>query len=363
MQDKIKLTLNFNVFKDKEEQKEILRIWEEFLNRDFRVVDDANLRYWVTSERFFAPNRFLSDLYTVKANLKYSQITVVGLFPVGKDTFNLKTMFSSTYDSGKKHQLEYIYSVYVIKTGEGFKFMSSPQWYFDHWEKKDVGSISYCFDKNRPFNPQLGVRLDSFNRSMSRLFKSDVQLPIYFVGKNVFEAYQFMGYDYNAEQATFSQQGAYTESLQKIVFAGNGTEYYPHEIVHLYTGLFWGKDDIYYHQWFNEGIAVFLGGYQGYPVEWHLKKLKKYLDEHPQEPLNDISTFYFTVDGEYRTNFMYEIGGLICKRIYEAKGMDGLFDLLKSGSTDDDFYKAIEKHFGVKKANFGTFIRNELKKM
>ena len=88
-----------------------------------------------------------------------------------------------------------------------------------------------------------------------------------------------------------------------------------------------------------------------------------HLEQNPKETLTDISKLSTVPNGEFITEYNYAIGGLICKLIYENKGMEGLFDLLKSGSSDDDFYKAIEKHFGVKKVDFGTFIRNELKKI
>lgn len=360
-QPKIKLLYNFNVYGDKYPEKEIIRLWEELLNKDFREISEENLNYWLPSSHFEFPNRFMSFLNEVKSTKKVRQATVIAIIPIGKDTYSLKTMFNSTYDDDKKMQLEYIYTVEAIKTNQGFKFRSLPQQYYQNWNKKTVGSITYCYDKSRIFNDQLATRLDSFNRAMSVLFKSDIQLPLYFVGKNIFEAQQIMGYDFSPEQATFHQVGAVTISQNKIIFGGNNTEYYPHEIVHLYTNELWGKDDLYFHQWIDEGLAALWGGYLGEPLDYHLKRMKTYLDKHPEEPLVDISTFYFNIDNEYNTNFMYEIGGLICKKVYEKEGMTGILDLLKSGNTDEDFYKAIEKHFNVKKENFGAFIRNELK--
>ena len=359
-QSKIKLTLNFNVFGQTKDEKDILGLWEEILNKEFRIPNEDNLKYWIHSELFTAPNLFLSILHSVKT-YKTTQATVIALMPIGKDSFMLKTMFSTRSDSLKRTLLEYIYTVHVVKTSAGYKFLSLPQWYFQNWEKKKIGSITYCFDKSHLFDEKLAVRLDSFNHNMSKLFKSDIQTPLYFIGRNVFEAHQIMGYDFSPEQATMTQYGAVTNVDNKIIFAGNGTEYYPHEIVHFYTHQFWGKDDLYYHQWFDEGIAALFGGYLGQSLEYRLKEMKTYLDKHPEEPLNDISKFYFNVSESHYTNFMYEIGGLICKKVYEKDGMNGLFDLLKSGNTDEDFYKAVEKYFKVKKENFGAFIRNELK--
>ena len=124
-----------------------------------------------------------------------------------------------------------------------------------------------------------------------------------------------------------------------------------------------GKNGFYYHSWFDEGIATLFGGSRGYPLEWHLAKLKTYLEQNPQETLPDIAKLSTIPNGEFMTEYNYAIGGLICKRIYKLNGMNGLLDLLKFGNTDEDFYKAVEKHFGVKKDNFGAFIRDELKKI
>ncbi len=357
----IKLVNNFNVWAYSQDEKDIIKLWEDILNTNLKEVTEDDLKYWISSEQFPFPKRFMSFLHGFKSATKTGQATVIALFPIGNDTFMLKTMFNSTYGEDKKAQLEYIYSVHVVKTNQGFKFLSLPQYYYQNWNKKTIGSINYCYDKSRVFNEKAALKMDSFNVAMSQLFKTTKQSPLYFIGKNIFEAQQIMGYDFSPEQATMHQIGAVTQPENNVIFAGNNTEYYAHEVVHLYTREFWGKDNLYFHQWIDEGLAVYLGGYLGQPLEHHLKTMKTFLDKHSEEPLNDISTFYFKVNNEFNTNFMYEIGGLICKRVYEKEGMNGIFDLLKSGNTDDDFYKAVEKHFNVKKEGFGAFIRNELK--
>ena len=164
-------------------------------------------------------------------------------------------------------------------------------------------------------------------------------------------------------QSMYNQYGAVTDPINQVIFAGNGTEYYPHEIVHLYTTQFWGEKGNYYHQWFDEGIATLFGGYLGLPLEYHLDKLKSYLNKNHSVEIKDISSLQLEINNDFQTVPMYTIGGLICKLIYEKEGMVGLFDLLKSGSSDDDFYHAIEKHLGVKKSDFGKFIRSELNKI
>lgn len=366
--NKINLKVNYNITNRNEPTtKEILQLWEDFLSKDSlsNPYKQDILDFWIKSNQVPKPNNFLSLLRDIKKNTERSTETVVSLVPIGKDTFSLKTIFSYSLVNENKIQLEFdnILTVYVVKTNKGFKFISSPQWYLNQWEVQEVGKIHYCFPKSHEFNKNNGLKLDSFNKKISDLFNLQSLSFTYFIGKNVMDAYQIMGFDFVPEAHTPNQLGAICNTYNKCIFVGNGSEYYPHEVVHLYTKEFWGKDGFYYHSWFDEGIATLFGGSRGYPLEWHLEKLKLFLEQNPQEILEDISKLTTVPNGEYMTEYNYAIGGLICKRIYESRGMEGLFDLLKSGTTDDDFYKAIEKHFGVKKADFGTFIRNELKKI
>lgn len=364
---KINLQINYNVTnKYNPDAKEILQLWEDFLSKDSLsnpYKQDA-IDFWLKSDQVPMPNNFLSLLRDIKKNTGKSIETVISLIPITKDTFYLKTMFTYSLVDANKIQLELdnILTVYAIRTNTGFKFMSLPQWYINNWGIKNVGKISYCFAKSHDFDNTQALKLDSFNNKICHLFNSEPLSFTYFIGKNVMDAYQIMGFDFAPDAHTVNQIGAIFNSYNKCIFVGNGAEYYPHEVVHLYTNKFWGKDGFYYHSWFDEGIATLFGGSRGYPLEWHLEKLNFFLEQNPIETLNDISKLTTVPNGEYMTEYNYAIGGLICKRIYESKGMDGLFDLLKSGSTDEDFYKAIEKHFGVKRADFGTFIRNELKK-
>ena len=131
---------NFNVLGYSNEEKDIIKLWEHVLNKDFRDITEEDLKYWLPSKQFKIPSRFMAFLNGFKS-AKTGQATVIALFPIGNDTFMLKTMFNSIYGAEKKAQLEYIYSVHVVKTNQGFKFLSLPQVYYDNWNKKTVNGI------------------------------------------------------------------------------------------------------------------------------------------------------------------------------------------------------------------------------
>lgn len=62
------------------------------------------------------------------------------------------------------------------------------------------------------------------------------------------------------------------------------------------------------------------------------------------------------------TSYMYSIGALFCKLAYKKNGYKGIFNLLSYGSSDADFYSAIENELGVKQTNLNEYIRKELEK-
>jgi hypothetical protein len=363
---KIKLKVNYSVInKDSLPEKLIIQQWENYLNSSTgNYYNDQSMLFWERSDEFPWPNFYLSSIGKNKEEVgKDRDVSVIALYPLrgGNGVYILKSMFYVYKSITKTVELDYIAKIYVVPQGNSFKFLSSAQWYAQKWKTKMVGNITYYYPSEHIFDIGQASKLDSFNTNISKLFR---HFPIkfkYFLCESNAHLSEVFGYEFMPDQYIPNQSGGSCDIGNSAIFAGNGTEYYPHELVHLYTSKYWSDNG--FHSWFDEGIAALFGGSRGYPVEWHLKKLKIFLEQHPEERLNNIFKLTTIPNGEQMTEYDYAIGGLICKRVYEKEGMNGLFDLLKSGAADDDFYKAIEKHFGVKKADFGTFIRDELKKI
>ena len=236
----------------------------------------------------------------------------------------------------------------------------------NYFDKKQVENIKYFYQSNNHiFNEKEAFKLVAFNKEISQKFNLPLLSFSYVVTSNTIEAYKTLGFDFIGEQYVPNQSySGFTEPVGKMIVAGNNSEYYPHEVVHLYIQSYSEKEEISArYVWFDEGIATLFGGSKGLPLTWHLKELDTYLSQNPTTDINDISKLMSVPNGKYMTEYNYAIGGLICKLIYEKKGINGLFELLKSGSTDADFYKVIENNFNVKKQDFGAFIRAELKKI
>ena len=136
------------------------------------------------------------------------------------------------------------------------------------------------------------------------------------------------------------------------IFAANNSEWYPHEMVHFYTGRVFSHGS-----WIaDEGYATYLGGTGGLPLEHALRTAARYYQRNPgRNILNDVEKEY-RIDG--RMQVIYPVGGLICKLVDEQSGFDGIRQLFSL----EDFSAAVELTLHIKKSDLSGFIMNELAK-
>ena len=99
----------------------------------------------------------------------------------------------------------------------------------------------------------------------------------------------------------------------------------------------------------NEGLAVFYGGSLGNQLDWHLVRLKDYLNKHPEINLNKLDDFYYM---DNYTNPSSAIQGLICKLVFEKDGISGLKRLMKTYTSLDEIFQK-ELNLDVKNLNQG----------
>lgn len=84
----------------------------------------------------------------------------------------------------------------------------------------------------------------------------------------------------------------------RIVYTGNNSAYYAHELVHIYTyELF--PDTNYF--WLNEGFATYMDGSGGKDLAWYTKKLKAYLLENTDFEISLLELRGYIPNGEDHT--------------------------------------------------------------
>ena len=337
-------------------EKEIIGLWHNYLNSgEYKNKESI---YWSFDE-MKVPDYFLWALgiEQLKSRTPKVQCNVIGVFPVENNYYALKCSFAHI-DNNKEIQLDDIITVYAKKFNDKFLLVNSTQYHKNVWKKQKVGEITYYIHPEHIFNLIDAKKMSKFNQNIAEKFGIKPLKFDYFVSNYAREIVQVWGYDYMPKMYIPTQSGGVADIDNSVIYAGNNSEYYPHELVHMYTNA---KFPIDYHFWVSEGIATFFGGSGGMSLDWHLKQLKLFLNSHPNFRLNSLKELSkYIPNGKHNTDFRYVIGGLIAKKIYEKEGISGFFDALKKVKTDDEYFKLIKDKLGIKRDEFEKYIRAEV---
>lgn len=224
------------------------------------------------------------------------------------------------------------------------------------WETKHIGNIEYHFPKSHVFTLQAAEKMQEFNLYMAQLFEIDPIDVKYFICESNIELRRLQGFDFLYDMFNMNNSSGLSDGYHKIIYAGNGSEYYPHELIHLYTAQWDGVPR--HHEWFEEGLATFLGGSRDRPLEWHLSELSEWLEQNDSADLSDPFSLPHQINET--TGSIYVIGGLICKLAYDQGGMAAVKKLFMAGPSNDDFYTGIDDVFGIQKAGLDEFLRTNI---
>jgi hypothetical protein len=153
-----------------------------------------------------------------------------------------------------------------------------------------------------------------------------------------------------------SKTGGAAFVQSKIIFGANDSEYYPHEVVHLYLYEYFP----YANDIIEEGLATYLGGSLELDYKKHLQTLKVHLKSHKVDVLKELlaESHYTLTD---RTSLMYSVGALICDLAVKKCGKQGLITLLDSGKSNEDLLLTLEGLFAIDRSGFNDFIERELR--
>ncbi|MEM6802295.1 MAG: hypothetical protein AAF696_12880 [Bacteroidota bacterium] len=337
----------------------ILLAWKSYLNSE-RFFSREN-PYWNYEEMALPDYSYGSLLMQFRAMDGQSepmQCTVLGIIPVQKEYYLLKMMFSQTDSSSKQLDIHHIISVYAKKGAEAYQFFNASQYHKEVYENKIFGSINYIIHPAHHFQEDEAEKMNAFNQRMASIFDLSPLSFDYVLANTSGEVAHMMGLDFFPLSYQAVQSGGMADNYNNIIYAGNNSAYYPHEVVHLYT---YAKFRGQYHPWVDEGIATHFGGSTGYKLEWHLQKLKAFLEKNPAYPLQELSALESDIpNGEYMTDFRYAIGGYLMRKIYEQEGMPGLFDALQAGRREEDYFRLLKEKLGIEKEEWGKYIRQEM---
>ncbi|MEM6719455.1 MAG: hypothetical protein AAF611_09085 [Bacteroidota bacterium] len=334
------------------EEKEIIALWTNYLQAG--EYQNPETSYWDTSQ-YRIPDYFLwmVNLRTLLTRTPKVQCTILGVFPVENDHYAIKTSLAHVGENNTI-ALEAILSVYAKKVNGTYVLVNSTQYHKNVWQQKQFGKIRYYIHPTHQFNEKDAQRMNAFNEKMAAIFKVEPISFDYFLSSYSREIVRLIGYDYMNRIYIPGQTGGVADIRNRIVYAGNNSAYYAHELVHIYTRELFPNVN---HFWLDEGFATYLGGSGGNDLDWHIAKFKTYILENPDFEISLSELRGYIPNGEHHTEFRYVIGGLICKEIIEKRGMDALIEGLQTVNTDEDYLNFVKEKLGVKAKDFSDYVK------
>lgn len=340
-----------------EVEKQLIELWQNYISDG--QFQDTNSPYW-SFENMAVPdeNFWAIGIENLKERDHQVQCKIIGIFEVENDHWSLISSFSHVDESGEIH-LDVISAVYAKKVDDQYLLISSAEYLKTIFEHRKVGSINYFIHPFHKFKIEEAEQMNAFNLEMSKEFEVAPLEFDYFVASNARDIARTWGYEYMNRMYNPSGKGGIASWRNMIIYSGNNSSYFPHELVHLYTYHVVPKDP---HFWVGEGIASFYAGTSTYSFDGHMKKLKAFLAEEPDYDLSDITKLNKTIpNGEHKSDLRYVIGGLLMRNIYQKEGVKGLIESLGYGTSDADFFRLLQDKLGVKKDDLDQYIKSEMK--
>lgn len=298
---------------------------------------------------FYKTEKSYGEDYKVTPNL-------VSLYETESNFYIAKIMWVFPLKEGGTF-LHMINDFLIYYKDKQFKLYNITNYILKDWERKKKGAIEYVFKQNYYFNNEKADQMLAFHNKMAIFFGLEVFDFKYIICKDTNDLYKTQGFDFHLDMygPDIISGSAYVED--NIIFAGNNSEFYPHEIVHLHTYQKFGSISSF----LDEGLATYLGGALGISYDMHLDKLKSFfkinqnkifLEECFSNKLLDKETSLSTIGAAF-----------LCQMVYNDCGKDYLFDMLKFVNREDeknDIKKYLIDVYGIKKHDLNKFIINKL---
>lgn len=348
---KLLVTVSPMIDQQNQSNKEIISVLTEFLKTKNNSLTENE--YWLKSdfEKFIYP---YSDIFNIE-NSKY-----------GKDFFNptlveiiatddtdkkiIKIAFIGHNPETNENQLKSIYNIIANKTDTKIVFSSYLPFITHTWKEVKTESITYKISPNKEIVQKEIEQQQNEIVKLSKFFNTK-QIPItYFSCTSPKEIFEIKGFDYNP-MMFIDKSGGLAEH-GNIIFSGNNSEIYTHEIVHIYTNAIFPKIS----KFFDEGMATLIAGSGNFNYDWHRSKFKKFLNQNQnfnfKEHFNPYERLYF----ENETSVPYMISALICERTLRIYNKEKLFEMFKS---EKDIWEQL-KIIGLNEQNINSELFKEI---
>ncbi|HEY4650165.1 MAG TPA: hypothetical protein VIG72_02075 [Pontibacter sp.] len=228
-----------------------------------------------------------------------------------------------------------IHRYYAVKEGEDWKLANAITYDTEDWKTISTKYIDFHFSRSKYYSDTLAALSNSFCDTIIKRFNftPPTQKVAYYVADGVHEVGRLLGYDH------YIYGFAYGKTIENIIISGNGTVYYPHELVHQFSNNHPERGGI-----IEEGFATWLGGSMGKSYD---ELARQYASEYRS---NRGASFEWAWQCPINC---YPFAAIIFDLLHEYTGDKGVAAFLKLPSRNvEETYSAIRKVTGWNKKEF-----------
>lgn len=333
------------------DQKDSLNI--QIIETLGKFLETQSSKFWIESDikMFKFPYHELIGIESGKMGSNFYQPSLMEIISTGEDDKKIvKVAYIGYNEETESNLIKAIYNMIAVKIDGKIFFSKYINYVTKDWRIKNEDNLKYYISPTKNFSHDEVERQKADIKLLSEFFGVEKFPIFYYSAVSPEEVFKLKGFDYHPMMYT-SDSGGFAEDYN-IIISGNNSEYYTHEVVHLYTSkLFPGINS-----YFDEGIATYFGGSGKFDYQWQKEKLKKFLTENPDfdvlKHLNVYERLYF----EKETPVPYVVSAVICEMIIAEFGREKLFTVFRNGTSAEDGLKV----FNLNKNNVNSKLRSFL---
>lgn len=351
-QKKIDFTFHSRVDTTQKEIKEITKLWIDYLNSNPDSLYDNT--HWNKTERIKYRNFDFSIpyLYQLPSNqlLQQYKPTILSIEKEG-EYYGIRTIYTAEGLEGeyRKSNPWCITKIYAINENGKWKLINALPIITKNWTRKTIGKITFIYPPTHNFDKHLAKKASQFCNKISEEFLFPEWKPFdFYITTSGDELGKLLNFD-------FSFAG-YTTGIgmneNRMLLSGLGSEFYPHEFIHLII------PNTTRHSLIEEGFATWKGGQNGKQFEESASILANEIY------LNQTITFTDILNKKWGWQYsaFYTTGAIFFKVAFDKGGVVLVKKLLETPNDSLKLTQTICSVFEIEEKDIDSFWRNEVLK-
>lgn len=351
--DSLRMTISPAVNQQDSLNQKIIFTLNCFLNS--KDSSNTHNKYWsnLDFEKYSSPYFELEGIEKGRLGKYFYQPLLMEIIPTNKENRKIiKVAYIGHNNTTHDNIIKAIYNMVAITENDNIVLSKYLNFATESWKVFSEGSIRYKISPNKTISKEDIRRQKEDIKALCNFFNTKPIAVTYFSCRSPKEVFELKGFEYHSMMYADTSGGFSQE--RNIVLSGNNSEYYTHEITHLYLANLFPT----VNSFLNEGFATYAGGSGKYDYKWQRNKFRIYLIQNPgfqfTEHLDDpYERLYF----EHETPIPYMVGALVCERTIRLYGKTKLFELFKSEKSISEKLEMV----GLTKVNINEELKKESK--